>query len=148
MERATSNDKVLIHFTGKLLDGRVVDSSAGKEAVELQLGDGTVLPGLERAIVGMRPGEEKSALLKADEAFGKRRTDLIMRIDPRELPQDVNPQVGEVLTMQNEKGATLKVQVARVTPEEIILDGNHPLAGYDVTFDIELVGIVDASMLS
>ncbi len=148
MGRASPNDKVLIHFTGSLLDGRVVDSSADKGAVELQLGDGTVLPGLERAIVGMQPGETKSTLLDASEAFGPRKGDLVLRVDSNQLPKEVNPQVGEVLTMQNEKGDQMKVQVAEITPNEIVLDGNHPLAGHSVTFDIELVRILDTQPLS
>ena len=148
MNRAVWNDKVLVRFTSRLLDGRVVDTSEGKDAVELQLGNGTVLPGLEKAIVGMQPGEEKSTLLRAKEAFGERRKDLLLRIDARQLPASINPQVGEVLTMKNQKGATLEVQVAKVTPNEIILDGNHPLAGYDVTFDIELLRILGEQPLS
>ncbi|MFW5739040.1 MAG: FKBP-type peptidyl-prolyl cis-trans isomerase [Myxococcota bacterium] len=148
MEHVSEHDKVLIHFTGRLLDGRVVDTSEGKEAVELQLGDGTVLPGLEKALVGMQPGETKTALLRAEDAFGERRRELVLRIDANQLPPEVNPQVGEVLTMQNEKGAQLKVHVADVNPNEIILDANHPLAGQDVTFDIELVGIVGDAGLS
>ena len=144
MGRASPKDKVLIHFTGRMLDGRIVDSSKDRGAVELQLGNGSVPPGLERAIVGMQSGEKKSTIVKVEDAFGPRRTDLILRINAAALPPDVNPQVGEVLTMQNDKGAKLNVQVTEVTPSEIVLDGNHPLAGHDVTFDIELVRILDS----
>lgn len=145
MVRATQQDKVLVHYTGRLLDGRIVESSTKTGAVELQLGNGTVPPGLERAIVGMELGERKSALIRAKEGFGMRRPDLVLRLDTQALPQDVNPQVGEVLTMQNTEGSILRVQVTQVTESEVVLDGNHPLAGMDVTFDIELLRILDGT---
>lgn len=148
MVRATQHDKVLVNYTGRLLDGRVVESSNKTGAVELQLGNGTVPPGLEQAIVGMELGERKSALIRAKEGFGVRRPDLILRLDTQALPRDVNPQIGEVLTMQNTEGSTLRVQVTEVTDSEIVLDGNHPLAGMDVTFDIELLRILDGTPLS
>jgi peptidylprolyl isomerase len=148
MNSANHRDKVLVHYTGRMLDGRVVESSSKTGAVELQLGNGSVPPGLERAIVGMKAGETKSTLLRAKEAFGMRRRDLILRLDANEIPPDAHPRVGEVLTMQNSEGATLRVQVTEVTDSEIVVDGNHPLAGLDVTFDIELVRILDNTPVS
>lgn len=142
MERARQHDKVLVHYTGRLLDGRVFDTSKDRGAVELQLGDGSVLPGLEQVIVGMQLGETKSAFVKSSQAFGARREDLVFRLGAEQLPDEVEPKVGEVLTMQNDQGRTMPVQVAEVTPEEIVLDANHPLAGYDLTFDIELIRIL------
>ncbi len=148
MNSAGQRDKVLVHYTGRMLDGRVVESSSKTGAVELQLGNGSVPPGLERAIVGMKTGETKSTLLRAREAFGLRRKDLILRLEAEEIPRDARPRVGEILTMQNNEGATLRVQVTEVTESEIVVDGNHPLAGLDVTFDIELVRILDDTPVS
>lgn len=145
MNLVSHHDKVLVHYTGRRLDGSIVGSSSQTGAVELQLGNGSVPPGLERALVGMRVGEKKSTLLRAKEAFGLRQKDLILRLDARNFPKETCPKVGQVLKMQNHDGAMLHVQVTEVTENEIVLDGNHPLAGLDVTFEIELIRIVDGT---
>jgi peptidylprolyl isomerase len=145
MQQVHHGDIVRIHFTARRLDGRVFGSSAGKDPLELRVGDPAVLAGLHRALVGMRPGESKTALIPADEAFGRRMEELIMKLDAKALPGEVRPQVGEILQLQSDRGAQVAAQVIQVSPEEITLDANHPLAGEDVAFDIELLGIGPAS---
>jgi peptidylprolyl isomerase len=140
MQSATSGDTVRVHYTGKLDDGSVFDSSEGRDPLEFQLGGGQVIPGFEQAVEGMSPGDERSVTIAADEAYGPRRDELVLVVPRAELPAEMQPEVGQQLQLSQE-GQSFIVTVADVNESEIILDANHPLAGEALTFELQLVDI-------
>lgn len=143
MSKAKSGDKVRIHYTGKLDDGTQFDSSAGREPLEFDLGGGGVIPGFDSAVDGMAVGESKSVKIESEEAYGPRHEELIQDVPKSELPDDIEISVGLQLQAQNPEGQVMRFMIAAVTEEVITLDGNHPLAGQTLNFDIELVEIVE-----
>lgn len=140
MEQAKSGDTVKVHYTGKLEDGTVFDSSRGRDPLEFELGAGQVIPGFEEAVAGMKPGEEKSVTIPADEAYGPRRDEMVVKVDREQFPDHIEPQPGQQLQMV-QNGQAMVVTVQDVSEENVILDANHPLAGKDLNFDLELVKI-------
>ena len=143
MSKAKSGDKVRIHYTGKLDDGTQFDSSAGREPLEFDLGGGGVIPGFDSAVDGMAVGESKSVKIESEEAYGPRHEELIQDVPKSELPDDVELSVGLQLQAQSPEGQVMRFMIAAITEEVITLDGNHPLAGQTLNFDIELVEIVE-----
>jgi peptidylprolyl isomerase len=143
MSKAKSGDKVRIHYTGKLDDGTQFDSSAGREPLEFDLGGGGVIPGVDSAVDGMAVGESKSVKIESEEAYGPRHEELIQDVPKSELPDDIELSIGLQLQAQNPEGQVMRFMIAAVTEEVITLDGNHPLAGQNLNFDIELVEIVE-----
>ena len=141
MAEAKQGDFVSVHYTGKAGDGEVFDTSNGRDPLEFTIGEGEVIPGFEQAVVGMNPGESKTVIIPVDEAYGVHDEDLVIEVERDRLPQDLDPQVGERLQMRQSDGRVVIVVVAGVSQQCITLDANHPLAGKDLTFDIELVGI-------
>lgn len=141
MAEAKQGDKVSIHYTGRLDDGTVFDTSEDREPLEFTLGEGKVIPGFENAVVGMAEGETKTARIPSDEAYGSRRDDLVLDVPQEQLPEDIEPQVGQRLQMQAGDGQTFQVVITDVGDETVEVDANHPLAGEDLTFDIELVEV-------
>ena len=122
-------------------DGTVFDTSENREPLEFTLGEGNVIPGFEKAVQGMEEGESKTATIPTDEAYGQRRDDLVLSVSKEQLPADLDPQVGQRLQMQAGDGQTFQVVISEVEDESVEVDANHPLAGEDLTFDIELVEI-------
>lgn len=141
MAVAQNGDKVKVHYTGKLEDGTMFDSSADSEPLELTLGNGLVIAGFEKAIVGMNPGESKTVDIPVDEAYGPYLEEHVATVTRDGIPDDAQPQLGEVLTMRSPEGQEFRVRVKAMSDNSLTLDGNHPLAGKDLTFDIELVEI-------
>lgn len=141
MAEAKPGDSVKLHYTGTLQDGTVFDSSQGREPLEFTLGSNQVIPGFERAVEGMSPGEAKTVNIPASEAYGPRRDDMILQVSPEEFPEHINPQVGDRLQIRQPDGSTFNVTVSDIGENAVTLDGNHPLAGQDLTFEIELVAI-------
>jgi len=133
---AKSGDTVKVIYTGRLADGTVFDTSIGGEPMEFTLGKGRLIPGFEQAVTGMQVGESKTVTIPVDEAYGPRRDDFIFEVGREELPADINPEVD--MQLQTSQGIVTIIQVSEKT---IKIDANHPLAGQDLTFDIELVGI-------
>jgi peptidylprolyl isomerase len=142
MTRATSGDTVLFHYTGSLNDGTVFDSSSGREPLRVTLGSGQVIQGVDEALIGMAPGEEKSVTLGADEAYGPRRPELLHEVQREAIPPEVDLEVGKQLEGRDTAGQRLRLTVVDVADDTVMLDANHPLAGQDLTFDLELVQIV------
>lgn len=140
MEKAKTGDNVQVHYTGTLDDGSVFDSSRAREPLEFTVGSGQVIAGFDSAISGMAPGEAKTVTLSADEAYGARRDDLLFTVPREQLPDSVEPEVGQQLQM-SQNGEVAVVTVAEVTSDVVTLDANHPLAGRDLTFELEVVGI-------
>lgn len=139
--RAGRGDTVRIHYTGTLDDGSVFDSSRGRRPLEFTVGGGQVIPGFDAAVTGMAVGEEKTVTIPAAQAYGDRREDYEMTVERGQLPDDIDPAVGDQLQMSDGTNQFL-VRVSAATKETVTLDANHPLAGKDLTFALELMEIV------
>ena len=137
---AETGDTVKVHYTGRLQDGTVFDTSIGSEPLEFTLGQGQIISGFEQAVIGMKVSETKTVTIPADQAYGQHRDDMIFEIARDELPADIDPRVGMQLQM-NQGGGIMIVTITDVSETTIKTDANHPLAGQDLTFDIELVEI-------
>lgn len=142
MAKAKNGDTVKVHYTGKLEDGTVFDSSGTREPLEFTIGEGAVIPGFEQAVVGMSPGDSKTEKIAADQAFGPYREELVMDIDRDRIPEGVDPKVGKRLRIQKTDGRITEVLVTGVTESKVTLDANHPLAQNDLVFDIRLLEIL------
>ena len=132
-------DKVKVHYTGKLADGTVFDSSKGGEPLAFALGSGQVIQGFEEGVVGMQVGESKVLNIPVDKAYGERNDELVIQAPIEQVPPDLKPELGMRLEMGGANGEILRVVVTEITDTHITLDANPPLAGKDLTFEIELV---------
>ena len=141
MKEAQVGDLVSVHYTGKLTNGEVFDSSKERDPLEFTLGNKEMLVGFEEGVVGMKPGETKSVTLNPEQAFGDRREDLILELPKDKFPQHITPSVGLQLNLSNASGANMIVVISEVDDDSVTLDGNHPLAGQTLVFDIELIEI-------
>ena len=139
MAQAKSGDNVKVHYTGKLDDGTVFDSSAEREPLQFSLGSGNVIPGFEEAIVGMTPGESKTATIPAEQAYGPQRDELVITVENEQIPSDLSVEVGQQLQISQNNGEVIPVMVTDVSDSKVTLDANHPLAGEQLTFYIQLV---------
>jgi len=143
MSQVKENNTVKVHYTGKLSDGQVFDSSEGKDPLEFTLGQGRLIPGFEKGLMDMKLNEKKTVTIAKEEAYGEVNQDLIQEVQKSELPQEITPEVGMGLVSKSSDGQEMNLQVIEVRDESIVLDGNHPLAGKDLTFDLEVVEIKD-----
>lgn len=141
MAQAKSGDTVRVHYTGRLDDGSVFDSSEGREPLEFVLGAQQVIPGFEEAVDGLSPGEGRTVDIPADRAYGPRREEMVLTVGLDQFPDEIRPEVGQQLQMSQD-GQVAIVTVTGVSDREVTLDANHPLAGKDLTFDVKLVEIV------
>lgn len=141
MAQAQYGDEVTVHYTGKLEDGTVFDTSIDQSPLKFIMGDGQVIPGLEKAILGMNPGESKTIKVPMDEAYGPRREEMILVADRNEFPVHMKPEAGELVEMRHQDGRRITVTVIHISESSVTLDANHPLAGKDLTFDIQLLEI-------
>ena len=142
MTAAKTGDKVSFHYTGTLSDGSMFDSSTGPDLMEATLGQGLLIPCFESALVGMTVGEEKSFTVVADEAYGERRADLVQVLERSMFPDGNSIEVGQVYELLNHKDEPMPVTIVAIEENEVTIDANHPLAGQDLTFALELVEIV------
>ena len=142
MTQAQSGDMVKVHYTGRFTDGTIFDTSMQGDPLEFTLGGGQILPGVEQAVLGMTAGESKTVTIPAAHAYGPHQPERVLEIERHHLPQDLQPEVGQHLHMQRQDGGTLEVVVTALTEEHITLDANHPLAGQDLIFDLQLVEIL------
>ena len=141
MTQVKSGDKVALHYTGTLLDGTTFDSSEGREPLEFEVGSGMIIPGLDTAIPGMEVGDKKVVKIACADAYGPQRPEMRQSIPREGIPADIPLEVGTQLQMQTPEGQPLPVMVVEVDEATVTLDANHPLAGKDLQFDIELVSI-------
>jgi peptidylprolyl isomerase len=139
---ASNGDTVRVHYTGTLDDGNQFDSSRGGEPLEFTIGEGRIIPGFETAVEGLEPGQSCETRVECDKAYGPRRDELLVEIPKTQLPDDLSVEVGQTLQMQDKEGQPFLVQVDEIGDEAVRLDANHPLAGQDLNFEIELVEIV------
>ena len=141
MSEAKTGDTVKVHYRGILENGEVFYESYGKEALEFTIGEGGVIPGFEEVVVGMTPGDVATEKVPCEKAFGHWRDDLVAPIEREELPEGVKPVEGQYLVLRQKDGRKLTVLVTDQDEATVTFDGNHPLAGRDITFEIELVEI-------
>lgn len=141
MERAKTGDTVSVHYTGKLTDGTVFDSSAQRDPLEFTIGERQVIVGFEQAVEGMTTGEKKTVQIPPEEAYGPHHAELVFQVERENLPAELDPEIGQRLAFQRPDGQTVPLTVTEVSPAGVTLDANHPLAGEELTFELELVGI-------
>ncbi len=141
MSQAKKGDRVKVNYTGTLEDGTEFDTSVGREPLQFTIGEGMLIPGFENAVEGMAPGDSTEVKIPAEEAYGPHIKDLIADFDMSQFPPDINPELGVQLQLEQDNGGTTIVRVVGVTDTTVTLDANHPLAGKDLIFNIELVEI-------
>jgi len=134
------NGKVVsVHYVGKFTDGEVFDSSEGREPLQFEVGSGQLIPGFESAIIGKVVGDKVTASITPEEGYGLVREDLIVSVPLEKMPGDV--EVGQALEAQGDNGQSAQVFVKEVNEDNVVIDGNHPLAGKDLVFEIEVIEI-------
>ena len=141
MSQVASGNTVRVHYTGTLADGTRFDTSRGSDPLEVTLGSGSVIDGFEQALLGMSVGESKTVTIGAAEAYGAHHADRVHEVERSNMPDDIDLRVGVILEAVGEDGVSLPVQIAKLSDETVTLDFNHPLAGQDLTFELELVEI-------
>lgn len=142
MKQAGEGNTIKVHYTGRLDDGTVFDSSREREPLEFTIGSGGIIKGFEDGVMGMAVGDNKTIKIPSDGAYGPYREDLVMNVDRAQLPPDIDPVEGQMLSLRHPNGGSIDVMITEVTPDSVTLNANHPLAGKDLTFDLELVEIL------
>ena len=142
MGQVKSGDKVKVHYHGKLTSGETFDSSEGREPLEFEVGSGMVIKGFDEGVTGMSVGEKKTINIPFNEAYGPRNPEMVIEMPKDRFPKDMELEVGMPLMMSDGQGQQFQVTVAQIKEEAVMLDANHPLAGKDLVFDLELVEIV------
>jgi peptidylprolyl isomerase len=141
MTQAKDGSTVQVNYTGKLADGTVFDSSYDRHPLKFTVGKGQLIGGFEKAVVGMNAGEKKTVVIPAAEAYGPRQENAVVEVERKNLPQNLDVQVGQRLELTQEDDSSLLVTVTATSESTITIDANHPLAGKDLTFEIELMSI-------
>jgi len=141
MEEVKNGDSVKVHYKGTLADGTVFDSSEGRDPLSFKVGENQVIPGFEQAVVGMKVGDSRTETIAADNAYGAKREELLIKAPREHMPEGLEPEVGQQLQMTTREGRPVPVTIIEVGEAEVTLDANHPLAGKDLTFEITLVEI-------
>jgi peptidylprolyl isomerase len=149
MAQVKDGDHVKVHYTGKLDDGTVFDSSecaedecgCGHGPIEFTVGSGQVIPGFEAGVMGLSEGESKTIHIPVEEAYGERREEMVAVVPRTELPPEMKPEVGQQLEVTQEDGQVFQVTITSVTDDTITIDANHPLAGQALNFDLKVVKI-------
>lgn len=147
MAQVKSGDKVKVHYHGKLTTGETFDSSAGREPLEFEVGSGMVIKGFDDGVTGMTVGDKKTINIPFDEAYGPRNPEMVIDMPKERFPEDMEVEVGMPLVMSDGQGQQFQVTIVEIKETSVILDANHPLAGKDLVFDLELVEIVGGSPL-
>jgi peptidylprolyl isomerase len=143
MSHVKQGDIVKIHYTGKLDDGTVFDSSVARgEPIEFTVGEGRLLPDFETGVVGMTPGDSKTIGISHENAYGAYRDDMVVMLERDQIPDDLDIEAGQQLQLVREGGQPIVVNVKAVAETTVTLDANHPLAGEDLTFDLQLMEIL------
>ena len=135
-------DTVAVHYTGKLADGSVFDSSRDRAPLKLRVGQKQVIPGFEQAVLGMTEGESKTVQISPDEAYGAHQPKMVLRFERDRIPPEIDVKIGQNLQVQTTDGESLPARVIDASESDVTLDANHPLAGKDLAFEIEVVEIL------
>ena len=148
MAQAKSGDTVQVHYTGTLTDGTIFDSSVGRTPLEFTVGSGQVIKGFDEGVAGMNPGEKKTIDIPVEDAYGPANEDMIFTLNRSDIPNDIPLELGMTLNMHEDGNPRpIPVIVRDLTDTSVTLDANHPLAGQDLTFEVELVGVKSPSGL-
>ena len=142
MAQAARGDTVRVHYTGTLDDGTLFDSSSGREPLEFTVGSEQVIPGFDSAVDGMSPGDTETVRIPAEQAYGPHRAEMVLEVDRAQVPPELDPRVGERLEIKQQDGRSIPVTVTEVTETLVTLEGNHPLAGQALTFEIQMVEVL------
>jgi FKBP-type peptidyl-prolyl cis-trans isomerase 2 len=147
MQQVQNGDKIKVHYHGKLRSGETFDTSDGREPLEFTVGSGQVIKGFDEGVKGMKVGDKKTVEIQVTDAYGEKQHEMMIEFPKDQFPADMNPEIGMQLMMSNGSGQQFPVTVAEVKEESIVLDANHPLAGQDLIFDLELVSIEPTSRI-
>ena len=147
MQQVKDGDKIKVHYHGKLRNGETFDSSQGRDPLEFTVGTGQVIKGFDQGVMGMQVGDKKTVEIPVGEAYGEKQQEMMIEFPKSQFPEGMNPEIGMQLMMNNGAGQSFPVTVAEVKEESVILDANHPLAGQDLIFDLELVSIHSPSKI-
>jgi peptidylprolyl isomerase len=147
MQQVKAGDTVKVHYHGRLADGTTFDSSSGREPLEFQVGSGQVIKGFDNGVTGMQVGEKKTIEIPVNDAYGPKDENMVVQFPKANFPEDLNPEVGMQLNMTNGSGQVIPVVITEVAEDNVVLDANHPLAGEDLIFDIEVVEISGGSRI-
>jgi FKBP-type peptidyl-prolyl cis-trans isomerase 2 len=140
--QAKAGDSVKIHYKGSLEDGTVFDSSHDGEPFNFTVGGGMVIPGFDKAVIGMEEGAVKTVSVDPDDGYGEYIDENVLEVSKDQIPEDITPEIGMGLQLHSNDGRTINVTVSKIDDDKVMLDGNHPLAGKTLTFEITLVEIV------
>jgi peptidylprolyl isomerase len=141
MSEAKNGDTVMVHYTGTLEDGTIFDSSIDREPLQVTLGKGQLIKGFEEAVIGMSVGETKAVRILSDDAYGSYREELLLKFNKTDFPENIEPKEGLVINLMSPDGRSMLAAIIEISGDSITLDANHPLAGKDLTFSIDLVEI-------
>ena len=141
MDLAKDGDTIKVHYTGKLENGKVFDTSKDREPLEFTIGSDNMMSGFEKGVIGMEVGGTKTFTVLPEDAYGPRRDELIATIDKSEFPKHITPKIGLHLEIKHPEGGMMNLTIADMNEDTVTMDANHPLAGKILTFDVELVGI-------
>jgi len=139
---AKDGDTVKVHYTGRLEDGTIFDSSQGREPLEFTLGDGMVIEGFDTGVVGMSVGQKKTIVVPPEQGYGEYEPAYVRELPRDEINIGVEPQVGMQLELRTPVGESIPIVITEVTEETVTLDANHPLAGETLYFEVELLEVV------
>ena len=141
MQEAKNGNQVKVHYHGRLNDGTTFDSSEGRSPLQFEVGAGQVIKGFDDGVLGMKEGEKKTIHIPVHEAYGEKSEDMIIEFPLEQFPADMKPEIGMQLNLRGQDGRSFPVVISDVKKDLVVLDGNHPLAGKDLIFDIEMVEI-------
>ncbi|MDP5060525.1 FKBP-type peptidyl-prolyl cis-trans isomerase 2 [Maribacter spongiicola] len=141
MSKVKADSQVKVHYTGKLSNGQIFDSSVDREPLEVKLGQGSLIPGFEKGLLDMQANDKKTIVIAKEDAYGEKQKELFQTVPKSDLPQDMEPKVDMALMATNADGSERQLRVAEVNENDIVVDANHPLAGQDLTFELELVEV-------
>jgi peptidylprolyl isomerase len=147
MQQVKEGDTVKVHYHGRLTDGTTFDSSEGREPLEFKVGGGMVIKGFDNGVMGMAVGDKRTIEIAVEDAYGPEDPQMIMEFPMDRFPEDMKPEVGMQLNMSNGSGQNFPVVIREINEGTVILDANHPLAGEDLIFDLELMEIIGASRI-
>lgn len=144
MAHAKNGDTVKVHYNGKLDTGVLFDTSEDSDPLQFELGSGGLILGFEEAVIGMSPGESKTVIIPPEKAYGRYREDRVIKIDKKDLPNDIVPAEGMTLEISASNGVMVPVQITEIDGSTVTLDANHPLSDQTLTFEIKLVEIAES----
>jgi peptidylprolyl isomerase len=147
MQQVKKGDKVKVHYHGRLNNGETFDKSEGREPLEFEVGSGMVIKGFDDGVTGMAIGEKKTVNIPFDQAYGPTNPDMVIEMPKDRFPKDMVIEVGMPLLMSDGQGQQFQVTVTEIKEDAVILDANHPLAGKDLIFDLELVEIITKPLI-